>query len=460
MGTSIDQQRNTLSKEDGPLSTARFKNSARSAMRHSEMVVNSQFPGENVWVSGSSLVKDYSNPVWTRINADSIPSACFVGQGLYFDVQLTGGNYVGYCDHIILELILINNAATSIAIGPVHQLFDKIELLFNGSNIADTLYPENLYLNYMMDLPDEKRSKLSYNYGWQRQTDRDSTLDPYLLRNYDAEANGAGIIIPANGGQRTIYAEIPCHLAYMHLYLPVLQRESGPRFRFYPSPNNCLMTTTLGTATDKPQIQQAQFIIIGPQFAPMVAENIYENHMSFPVITPGIGHDRQIISYTPVDGDESGDQNFTATTGQIAGFFMIVRPVAVSNENLFSPGGAQTWREFDEVTFRDGAGRSVGFEKEPMQVYRSFVWNDHFASNLALEKCLLWWPFCKSLMSDILYGSNTGSYDFSGRETIRFTPYSVTNNSFLVNTPHEILVFAYRHSMARLDKGVVNFYKL
>lgn len=438
--------------EDLELAGARRSESLKNQKRHDRSVQSDIMPEENVWVAATSLVKDYAIPVHVQLNAENIPSGSFTATNTYFDIVLNGGNYIGYADHIILQLIVTNpSALLPITLGPAEQLFDKIELLVNGSNVQDTLYPEQLFINYKQDICDEVRAIMAPNYGWERQTDRDSSLNPYLLTNYDAALSGAGITIPASG-QFTYYMEIPCCLAYANLYLPAIGAQKGPRYRFYPSSANCKMSSDV-TAT-KPVIQQAIFVVGGPQFSSDVQDSITSEYGNQRTVVPCIAYDRQIVNVNVFTGKETGDLTLNSITGQVAGLMGIVRSIAsASKEGLFSPGGAQTYLEFDDITFKESSGRVIGYEKEPMQLYRSTYWMDHFRSTLAQEKCILWYPFCSNIMSDIKNGSNTGSFKFEGSETIRFTPYSVTNNTFVDGVNCELLVYVYRHACLTFTDG-------
>lgn len=447
--------------EDLELAAARRTESLKGQKRHDRSVQSDIFPEQNVWVSSTSLVKDYAIPVHVQLNAENIPSGSFTGQNTYFDIVLNGGNYIGYADHIILELILTNPGAAAITLGPAEQLFDKIELLVNGSNVADTLYPEQMFFGYKQDICDEHRAIVSDNYGWERQTDRDSTLNPYQLTNYDAAVSGTGVVIAA-GGQKTYWMEIPCCLSYANLYLPAIGPQKGPRYRFYPSANNCKMSSD--ATTTKPVIQQAIFVVGGPQFSSDVQDNITSEYHNQRTVVPCIAFDRQIVNISIFDNKETGDLTLNSITGQVAGLMAIVRKVADgSQEGLFSPGGTgtQTWKQFDLITFKESSGRVIGYEKEPMQLYRSLYWSDHFRSTLAQEKCVLWYPFSSNIMSDIKTGSNSGSFQFEGSETFRFTPQNVpTYNTFTDGDNCEFLVYVYRHAVLSFNNGQWNLKKL
>lgn len=445
--------------EDLELGTARREHSARSQMRHEHQALSDVSPGSNVWVSPTALNKDYSIPVHLQMNAENIPSGCFTGNNLYFDIVLNGGTYIGYADHVVLQLVLFNpSAINTIILGPAEQLFDKIELLINGSNVEDTIYPEQMFFGYKQDLMDECRATIAANYGWERNTDRDSTLNPYLLTNYDAAVNGTGVTMPPLS-TFTYWIEIPCGLSVANMFLPAIGPQKGPRYRFYPSANNVKMSADV--TNTKPSIQQAIFVVGGPQFAADIQEQITSDYNSARTVVPCIAFDRQIINLSISNDKETGDLTLNSITGQVAGLMCILRPVALAqNEGLFSPGGAQTWREFDFITFKEASGRVIGYEKEPMQLYRTLYWKDHFRSNLALEKCVLWYPFCNDIMKDWNLGSNTGSYQFEGSETFRFTPLSVTNNAFVDGENCEFIVYVYRHAVLNFINGCWRLKKL
>jgi hypothetical protein len=444
--------------EDLELGSARRKHSARNQKRHNTSVQSDLNPGESIWVSSGALQKEYAMPVHLQMNAEQIPPACFTGNNLYFDIVLNGGTYVGYADKIILQMILTNPSVTdTIYLGPAHQLFDKLELLVNGSTVQDTLYPEQWYFGYMQDLCDEARANMSANYGFQRQTDRDSSSNPYELDNYDAWNSSEGIpILP--GDTYTYYIELPVALTNANIFLPAIGKQMGPRYRFYPSSANCKMKHDVSPV--KPTLQQAIFVVGGPQFHPDIQSSLIDEYNHSRTVVPCIGFDRQIINLQPTSGKETGDLTLNSITGQVAALMCILRPVAVSNDQLFSPAPNATygitnqqWKEFDLLTVKEGSGRVIGYEKEPMQLYRTTYWAQQFRSNLALEKCVLFYPFCQDIMKDWREGANTGSYQFESSETIKFTPYSVTLNTFTDGDPMEFLIFVYRHAVLSFNNG-------
>lgn len=449
--------------EDLELATARRSHSHRIQKRHNAEVQSDVTPGENIFVASTALLKSYSIPVHLQMNAENIPTGCFTGNNLYFDIVLNGGNYISYADHIILQLTLTNPSATDpIILGPAEQLFDKIELLINGSNIQDTIYPEQMFFGYKQDLTDERRSQVAQNYGWQRQTNRDSSINAYRLTNYGV-ANQTGVIIP-EGETFTYYMEIPCCLSCASIFLPAIGPQKGPRYRFYPSAANCKMSTDV-TLT-KPIIQQAMFVVAGPQFTADVQQSLTTDYLNNRTVVPCIAFDRQIINIQPANNKETGDLTLNSIGGQVAGLMCILRRVAdAQNEGLFSHvdgtiSSNQTWKQFDFITFKEASGRVIGYEKEPAQLFRTVYWQDHFKSNLALEKMVLWYPFCSDIMACWKQGANTGSYFFEGSETFRFTPQSVTNATFTDGDSSEFLVFVYRHAVLNFQRGGFNLRKL
>ena len=89
----------------------------------------------------------------------------------------------------------------------------------------------------------------------------------------------------------------------MDLFLPALGNKQWPRFRFYPSKDNCLMSTDQsqlpGGTFNPPVILQAILIVAGPQYSPTVRKQLMDNYERHATVVSGISFDRQIITYNP-----------------------------------------------------------------------------------------------------------------------------------------------------------------
>lgn len=463
-GSILQKTKEITRNEDGELSALRSRHASEKHLRH-PVVAQDPDEGTQYWTTAGAADKEYTNPVKLQINAENIPNSCFKITNAYFDLQLVTNDYIDYLDKLILQFQIQNSHPTQdMHLGPFYQLWDKIEFLPNGSNVQETLYPEPHYFMTFQNLPDEERANLAQNYGYNRQTDRNVALNPYQLRDYDAANAGVGIVL-APGQTYTYFCEIPWILKYMNLYLPALGSKMWPRFRFYPSKDNCLMSTdpsfTPPNTANPPTILQAIFIVCGPQLAPTIRQDLQAAYADKPTIVSGIGYDRQIINYNPVNGVESADLVLNSITGQIAALMVILRPVGVANEALFSPATGQTWREISNFTFKAGGGKVISYEKQPMQLYRSTEWRKYFNSSLALEKAVFFYPFCEDIMKAIEEGANTGTFMMNGKDTLRITPISVpVFNAFVDSDPHELLVYVYRYSLITLHNGVLDLRKL
>lgn len=438
---------------------ANHKINAKLHDRHNKVTTAK---GKTLRVTPHSDIKKVENPVSLQQNSENIPPGCFVNVGTFFDIQLCKCD-IGYADHIIVQLQLGNpDNANPMALGSFFQLWDKIEIMPDGSTVQDTLYPEMMYLRFMEDINDEYRAQIGLNYGTNTATSRDPTTNAYSHTNYDAAVNGTGVIIPA-GGSFTYYAEIPCILNHSHLFMPSLDPKRFPRIRFYPSNVNFRMKDPLNAyTTQSPVILQALFVINGPQFIPNITAGLHNIYSNVPAVSSGVVMERQIINYNPSSGVETADIVLNSIVGKIAALYIILRETGVTNEALFSSGtlANATWKQIESFTYKTSGGSVVSYEKQPVQLFRTTYWADHFKSGLAQEKAIMFYPFCKDFMSVIYHGCDAGSYEMTAKESIRFIPRSVIHNTFVDNAPMELLVYAQRYAEVIQESGVWKICKL
>ena len=440
---------------DGAHAQARKKHAADTNHydRHSTL---SNDGGGTIRIKDVAMRKGLSNPVAVQMNAEQIPAVCFQQANAFFDIEIVGSSAVGYADHMIVQLTLRNpDPINAMTLGHFFQLWDKIELLPDGSNVQDTLYPEMMYLMHQLKVKDEYRSMIGDNYGLNTGTNRDPTVNRYTYTNYDSSVNGQGVII-APGASFTYYAEIPCIFQYMDLFLPALDVNKWPRIRFYPAATNCKQTTSVSLL--RPTIQQCILVIQGPQFAGGINTRLKNAYRKAPSVTSGIVCDRQIISpYTPASGRESGDIVLNSTVGKMLMLILIQRNTVVTGEELFSAGTLvnATWHEIDTFTFKRGGGAVVSYEKQPKILYDTTYFTDYFPSNLAREKAFLLYSFSTDPMSSIIHGADTGSYVMTAKEAIRITPISVPHNTFVDGVAMELLCYAFRYAEITQCKGGV-----
>lgn len=453
------QRRQQNKKGDGAYRNERKKNTAtvRHADRHPH---SSTDTGNQIRIRASGGYKSFANPVSVQLNAENIPTSCFQTVNSFFDIEIVGSDAVDYMDHLILQLQLRNpDLVNPLTLGHFFQLWDKIELLPDGSNVQDTLYPEMMYLMYMQNVTDEYRSQINGNYGANQATARPINSDPRHFTNYDSANAGAGVIIPP-GGSYTYFSEIPCIMQHMDLYLPALRSNKWPRIRFYPSVGNARQTNS--TSVMQPVIQQALFVVHGPQYVDSIRKQLKNAYRKAPSISAGITMERQIINYNPVSGVESADIVLNSCVGKYMGMYMILRDTSVFGEELFSAGTLPnaTWHQMDTITFKEGGGRVVSYEKQPVVLFNTVHWANYYKSNLAREKAFIFYSFASDPCAAIYSGADTGSFMMTSKESVRVTPVSVTGNAFVNNDPMEFLVYGFRYSQATQANGIFSIDKL
>lgn len=442
---------------------------ANARRRHVDTAIKHDRHPSTTTVNGQTVrVKPYSNikvpaiPVSVQQNAETIPAGCFSVPNIFFDIELVQTNLISYAEHILVQLQLQNSDLTpgnDLILSHFWQLWDKIEIMPDGSTVQDTIYPEMMYLFHNLDVSDEYRAQVGLNYGQNTATSRDPTTLPSTHVNYDAARNGTGITI-APGASYTFFAEIPSILTKSQLYMPALAARQYPRIRFYPSSTNYALSTSL--ALTPPKILQALFVINGPSYLPSITRRLADIYSRTPAVTSGLVMDRQILDYSPKTGVESSDIVINSLSGKMAGLFIIMRTKGVTREQLFSSGtlANATWKEITQFTFKTAGGSVVGYERQPVQLFRTTYWADHFKSGLNQEKAFLFYPFCQHLMPAIYDGCDVGSYTMTAKESMRFIPVSIPGNTFVDGDSVDLLIYALRYAQLVQGRGNVRLDRL
>lgn len=426
-----------------------------SGDRHGALVKGSN--GADFRTRTSQLFSNVANQIQTQQPPENVPQNGFQSQGIYMDVDISPSNQIHYLNDFWLRLTISNpDPALTMIINQQSLLFDRIEFLPNGGDVQDTWYDLHQYLMSILPMNDERRAMEAANMGINRDTDRDSTVSPYTFTNYDNWNHGAGIsLLP--GEQYTFNIKTECMYKWADIFLPSL--TSWPRIRYWFSQNNCQFSTspTLGAGV-YPQILNAMLVISGERLTGPQASAI-KSRMAMPTISYGITMDRQILSqFTPTSNVETSDIILNSFSGEQIGFFLIFRKTNQQGQQLLSPGGGQTWAYLDNFTFKRSDGTVESYERQPTDYFYSTRFAEQWPANLALEKAVLWYNFCSDPLAAIRQGVNTGSYEFTNKEVIRFTPKSVASN--LLVGAYEPIIIGLRYSQLIQQNGVLNIDKI
>jgi hypothetical protein len=433
-----------------------------SGNRHSVMTkTNTDQP---VITRPTQLVKTKQMTVQTKLTADAlVGNAWAPTNSQYMDFRLMPSQNIHYVDDMDFVFTVKNNqpspAGLDMLLGPWYQMFDRIELLADGTSTADQLYPLQLFLIDQCTRKDEERAMAAENEGINRDTRRDSNTNSYLLTNYDAYNHGTGILLHPQE-QHTYRFRVGSLLDYADLFLPCL--ETWPCIRFYFGGNNFQMALSATLTHDYPVLVNAELLLSGTYLgdANQLAayKDYYSNYMS---ISNGVMYDRQIVTPFPINsGAETADIVLTGLSGKVAGIFALMKNPTLSNQAQFSPGGAQTFTHLDKVTFKQQDGTVQSFERQDVDWFRSIMWAKQWPSCIALEKCILWYPFCSDPMGLLHYGTDSGSYEMTTREIFKFTPLAVTDNTFANGDTKTVEFFAVRYGQLIYHKGKLSAFKM
>lgn len=435
--------------------------SVASGNRHSVMTrTNTDQP---VITRPTQLVKTKQMTVQTKLTADAqVANAWAPTNSQYMDFRLMPSQNIHYVDEMDFVFTVKNPEAVGgddMYLGPWYQMFDRVELLADGTSTADQAYAVQLFLINQCARKDEERAMAAENEGINRDAVRTSGTNPYLLTNYDAYNHGAGIVLGPQE-QHVYRFKVGTLLDYADLFLPCL--ETWPCIRFYFGGKNFQMSTSPTLNTNYPLLVNAELLLSGTYLGDpnqlQAYKDYYSNYMS---ISNGVMYDKQVVTPFPINNNaETSDIVLTGLSGKVAGLFIMMRNSSLSNEAQFSPGGAQTFTHLDKITFKQQDGTVQSFERQDVDWFRSVMWAKQWPSCINLEKGFCWYPFLSDPMGLLHYGTDSGSYEMSTREIIKLTPKSVTNNTFTDGDVKTVEVFAVRYGQLIYHRGKLSAFKM
>ena len=412
--------------------------------------------------SGSSgLYRALERPNEVQFGADQLPSNAFAATGSFFDIQITGAG-VDYLDQTILQYGIFNPAPGSMRLVPSPWHFDRIELMYNGSQVDDTIYPEQAYLDQIVHFG------IAEKYGYLKDMNFRVNFNTTALANrfqkddYDHPSLGDFNEVWGPSETKTLFYPIFWSATQTNIFLPA--KKVNPRFRFYTAVNP--QTNTSGALATNPVLSQVQMIIHGPVFSPSVRQNLHKQYSTSgkDSISRTFSHERQIIDVVLNSGIESADQSLTALNGQFINMFYFTRLTTALREELYSAGGAPTptWFGMSDVTLLDSSGNPVGYNREPWQWHNGKRWYDQFPECFVnLEKCIASWNFAKDPLLSVMTGANTGGLYLDGNFVFRFTPLSLPNNTIPAGTNAQLIMVCWRYAQLTQTKmGGLVFKKL
>jgi hypothetical protein len=434
-----------------------------SGNRHSVMAKT--LDDNTVLTRPDQLVKSRQMQIQTRLTPDSlIRDAWAPTNNAFMDFRIMPSNNIHYADNLTFVLQVTNPQPPGgdfMLLGPWYQMFDRIEILPDGTSTADQIYPLQAFLMTAMTRTDEQRAMAASNEGINRDTNRNSLLNTYQLVNYDAAFQGLGIRL--NPGENYTYRfQVGSILDFADMFLPCIQ--TFPTIRFYFGGRNFQMSTSPTLATDYPRLANAELLVSGTFLTDPGQVSAYKDYYtSYPSISNGIMYDRQTLPpFTPTSNVETADNLLTGLSGKMAGFFLVLKEQNLGNEFQFSPGntGNQSFKHLDKFTFKQMDGTVQSFEKQDVDWFRTIMASKQWPSCVSLEKCILWYPFCTDPMALYHQGADTGSYQFTTRESFRAIPLTVPFNALTPATQYSFEAFGVRYGQMISHKGLLSAFKM
>lgn len=441
-----------------PLLGASLRNTYH--MPHTQSVST---PQGSVRTRPQDLINRMARQNWVQFGAEQVPAGAFQQNNVYADLRITGAG-VDIVNGGITQLIVTAtapNPPNQLELLSGHFLHERWEMLPDGANTDDTIYPEQIFIRTYTPAGDEEAAlKGTVQYVAAGQPTFDSTnvlfvqpesFDHTLDPNFPFDITRA-LALPHNSS-RTYYFDLPIAIFNSHIFLPAVKQYMRIRQYFRQTP---FVSGNPVTAGNFLTLSQNQLFLYGEVFSPTIRSKMMSAYSGRAFISRCLTHERQIFNVPNVVPDAtSGDFSLTSYNGTFANLQLFLRASGATNENLYQ------WYPLNSITFENSSGNPVTINDNPGDFIRLVISARNYKSRFTLaylpaanlvgaseyRKNLYEFPFSQNSEMTLRGVANTGFYPFSGNDTLRIKP----GDSPLTGSPADLYTIAYRHSDFRVS---------
>lgn len=373
-------------------------------------------PDLGVYAKRDSLeFLDYSNdlsillPVAGQISATNAS---------YIDFDLTNASAHRF-DNLFLEVPVSNSHATDLIIPmPLSFMINRIELLTNNSTVA-TMYSNDLFTQTLVSNTDTL-----INRGVSEGFSTSVGLSTYGTISADV------IGVPA--GTTRKYS-IPIHSFLTQCFGPIL-KQNNFKVRVYFNQGNALVASFAGAATIANVVfGTATLYVQGRVYGRKTLEKLMDEYRKAPHIARTIIRRQQIINM----GSVSAGVQYSQLLGSLTGSMSTLR-VTLVDYNSASPATAFAYKQLNDLTLLDSAGKPWSFQSMPDALLRQQVLCSKYDTVIDSHNFLYELPLGRDPLKTFQSNVSSGSLYMDGRWTLKFTPTANSANvvSLYVNA-HE-----------------------
>jgi hypothetical protein len=397
---------------------------------------------------GYALLRESAERKRARYNqiqygTDSMPPNLFSNDNIFFDIRLTGSG-VDTLDTITLRII-VQNTDTQTAIKPVLSFFffDHLEIQPDGGVTEDTIYADQMYIDYCNWVDLEMKATQGYTVGMDT-VGPVSTSAPVTSRTaYDED----GLQIPPLGTREYLIPQYGNMFTTGYTFLP--NKIQTPRFRWFPTIQPlCTDTPKTNGVPGTITCVGADATIGGVLYDSDLREQLCNFYGKYRTISRVLVHERQLIdlkSITP--GQDVSDLTLTVFSGEYAMMFVTLERVNQFKERAYSsnrtydptanPPVYHAWLPIARMSLVDSNGNPIAYNNISGSYLRHIYSAECFQGNfLYAQKQIFPWSWTLQAKRTLQYGASLGGIMFDSNFQLKIAPGAIeggiNNESFRV----------------------------
>ena len=377
----------------------------------------------------SKQQNNIGNPIYMELESLGYPKATTEIAQITASNSLGAFNGVSYQTfelssdriHVIKKFILqldVENSSATLAVSPVVSpwLFDRIELLSDSSTLS-TLYPYQLYSEYLLDNSQE----------WITNVSSDINISP---STYD----GNNTIAPS--GTARFYIPFSFFINDTAFMPAVLSRL---RIKTYW--NNSVVNNGSGGAMT---ISDCVLLSYGDVYDSKIRDALLQRYRSYDHVWKSTDRRDSSISLGVISSNVAITKLMSSLTGSFSNIRMSLRDSSFTHGNLYN------FEDISNITILDSSSQPVNYQNIPSRLLRTVLRSEMgYPSQSSATKEIYDYPLSMDPWATEKCGKLSGRQIFNGRYQVKLTPGVLTNSG----TAHDLLMYGTQYVELTLKKS-------
>jgi hypothetical protein len=381
----------------------------------------------------------------------------------FFDAKLTGAP-VHTLQDWYLHMTWQNTSVNDIIPMLPFWFFNRWEVMANGSSNDDTIYPQQMLIDYLMWLEtDTERMNRGPTVGM------DDSSSPGTASV--AGINGIGqydespAAVPA-GTTKEYYIPLICFLTQCNLWLPT--KGVDPIVRCYGNVNAICSDNEAADLTASPpnwSLSQCEMYVTGIVYAAPLMQRLNAYYQRTELVVRVLTHERatqSISALTP--GEPTADFSMNAIAGEYMMLAAVVLRGNASREQFYSSNrtyaaATQGWMPVDQISLTDSSGNPVNFLNMKTDFHRLAQGSTFFTHTCYWGyKNIVPYVFGVKPLTTFRTGRSTGGLALDGNFKLNVIPRPYTAGT---TTNWSLTVYGMRYALLTLThRGALHLQKL